>query len=114
MFEAMACAIPVISAGFTSPKDAVHVTNDKTGLLVPSRSTADLAKAMSRLLEDRQLRAKIGQNARDWALRNLSHHRMTGTIYAAYARLLKGRSLPSTPSFAEDLSSDRDAFDSCR
>ena len=88
MFEAMACGTPVISAGFTSPKDSVHIQNEKTGLLVPSHSTSDLAGAMIRLIEDEALRKIIGRRARNWAVRNLSHHEMVRKTLQAYAQLL--------------------------
>jgi glycosyltransferase involved in cell wall biosynthesis len=92
MFEAMACGTPVISAGFTSPKDSVHIQNEKTGLLVPSHSTSDLAGAMIRLIEDKLLRKMIARRARNWAVCNLSHHEMVQKTSRVYAQLLKKNS----------------------
>lgn len=92
MFEAMACGMPVISAGFTSPKDSVHIQNEKTGLLVPSHSTSDLAAAMSRLIEDKALRTMIGRRARNWAVRNLYHHEMLRKTFHVYSQLLNKNS----------------------
>ena len=92
MFEAMACGTPVISAGFTGPKDSVHIQNEKTGLLVPSFSTSDLAEAITRLIEDKALQTMIGKRARNWAVCNLSHHEMVRKTLQAYAQILKKNS----------------------
>lgn len=89
MFEAMACGTPVISAGFTSQKDSVHIQNEKTGLLVLSHSTSDLAGAMIRLIEDNSLRKMIAQRARNWAVCNLSHHEMVHKTLQVYTQILK-------------------------
>ena len=88
MFEAMACGTPVISAGFTSPEESVHIQNEKTGLLVPSRSSSELAAAMVRLIEDNSLRTVIAQRARNWAVHNFSHHEMVRKTIQVYAQLL--------------------------
>lgn len=66
MYEAMACGKPVLSAGLTHPRNAVHVRNGETGLVIDSRAPDDVARACEQLL-DRRMRQHLGQNARLWA-----------------------------------------------
>lgn len=88
MFEAMSCGTPVISAGFTSRNDAVHLQDGKTGLLVSSRSVSDLVKAINRLLENQVLRTTIGKQARRWAVYNLNHQKMVLKTQRIYELLV--------------------------
>jgi glycosyltransferase involved in cell wall biosynthesis len=88
MFEAMSCERPVISAGFTSPKDAVHIQNGRTGMLVPSRSQADLADALALLVSDASLRRRLGTEARRWVVNKLTCQEMTRKTQTVYAELL--------------------------
>ncbi|MCX5637167.1 MAG: glycosyltransferase family 4 protein [Planctomycetota bacterium] len=46
MFEAMSCGKAVISAGFSTKEDSVHIQDGRTGLLVSSGYPSDLARAM--------------------------------------------------------------------
>lgn len=59
--EAMACGVPVISTKCGGPE--VFVKDDETGYLVNS-DEKDLADAIARILQDRDLRKKLSGNAR--------------------------------------------------
>lgn len=60
--EAMSYALPVLGSAVGGiPEMVVH---EQTGLLVPPRSPADLAAALSRLLVDAELRRRLGQQGR--------------------------------------------------
>lgn len=87
MFEAMSCGTPVVSAGFTSYEDSVHLQNGITGLLVPSRHTADLVKAIRTLLESGGLRNAISRRAREWAVLYLNHRKLVRCTQQLYDRL---------------------------
>lgn len=85
MYEAMACGRPVLSAGFTRPQNSVHVRNGETGLVITSRAPEDVAQACSQLL-DREMRQRLGQNARCWAETHLGSKalaRKTEEVYEA-------------------------------
>jgi len=84
MFEAMSCGTPVVSAGFTSYENSVHLQDGRTGLLVPSRHTADLVKAIRTLLESGSLRNTISRQAREWAVLNLNHQKLVRCTQQLY------------------------------
>jgi glycosyltransferase involved in cell wall biosynthesis len=88
MFEAMAAGKAVISAGFSSKKYSYHIQDGKTGLLVESRETADLAQAMIKLVDSPQLRNQLGIQARQWALKELTHTKMAAKTQQLYDTLL--------------------------
>ena len=96
MFEAMACAKPVISAGFTSKQNAVHIQNERTGILVTSTEIPELVNAINKLIDQPMLRMKIGRQARIWAQNNLSHTTMTQKTQRLYAKLLYQYALKTT------------------
>ena len=88
MFEAMACGKPVISAGFSAQQDAVHIQNGRTGILVSSQHPSVLADALTQLIQNPNLRTRIGQHARKWAEKNLSHIKMAEKTQNLYDRIL--------------------------
>ncbi|MBI5968764.1 MAG: glycosyltransferase family 4 protein [Deltaproteobacteria bacterium] len=60
--EAMACELPVVSTTAGALPEVVG--SDGAGILVPPRNALALAQAIRRLLEDPELRLKMGQAAR--------------------------------------------------
>ncbi len=74
--EAMACGKPVVTSNVASLKEIV---SGKSGLMTRPRSVEDLAKKITKLLEDGKLRAKLGKGARkeakrfDWD-KNVNEH----------------------------------------
>ena len=88
MFEAMAAGKAVISAGFSSRKYSYHIQDGKTGLLVESQQKEDLAQAMIKLVDTPQLRNQLGNQARQWALKELAHTKMAAKTRQLYDTLL--------------------------
>jgi glycosyltransferase involved in cell wall biosynthesis len=91
MFEAMAAGKAVISAGFSSRKYSYHIQDGKTGLLVESQQTGDLTRAMTKLIDSPQLRNQLGIQARQWALKELTHTKMADKTQQLYNMLLDTR-----------------------
>jgi glycosyltransferase involved in cell wall biosynthesis len=59
MYEALACGVPVLSAGFTLRKDSTHILHDQTGMVIESRSPREVARAMLRLKNERPYRDSL-------------------------------------------------------
>ena len=62
LLEAMSCAIPCVATDI--PGNSEVVVDNETGFLVPPRNPARLAEATLSLLNDGQLREKLGKNGR--------------------------------------------------
>ena len=62
LLEAMSCALPVVAFDCpTGPSELIH--DGLTGRLVPAGQTAELAAAISSLLQQSSLRRRLGQAA---------------------------------------------------
>jgi glycosyltransferase involved in cell wall biosynthesis len=88
MFEAMACGIPVISAGYSTREDSVHIQDGRTGFLVTSTNDSELVPVLTGLIEDSQLRSQVGTQASLWAQNRLSCDRMVEKTIRVYERLV--------------------------
>ncbi len=62
--EALLCGAPVIAARSGGVSDIVK--DGETGLLIPEREPAALADAIDKLLDDRELAARLAANGRAW------------------------------------------------
>jgi glycosyltransferase involved in cell wall biosynthesis len=86
--EAMACGKPVVSTEIQTGTTFVN-QNGKTGLTVPAQDARALAHAVGTLLEDEDLRARLGQQAAERALREFTTERMVNRVYDIYRHLLE-------------------------
>ncbi|MGH3134095.1 MAG: glycosyltransferase family 4 protein [Gaiellaceae bacterium] len=80
--EAMAYGRPVVASAVGGLVDAVE--DEVTGLLVPPRDATALRAALVRLLEDEELRTRLGRAAREKARAELSWEATTSATIAAY------------------------------
>lgn len=62
LLEAMMMGLPCISTDCAGSNEVIE--NEKNGLLVPVGDTNKLAKAMKRLIDDKNLAEKLGKNAK--------------------------------------------------
>lgn len=86
--EAMACGVPVIAS---KAGGLMYTIQDGlTGLLFPSSSPNALAEKLCLLLDEPELRDKMGENARQWAQR-FAWVNIADQIVALYADLLSRR-----------------------
>jgi glycosyltransferase involved in cell wall biosynthesis len=83
--EAMASGLPVVVSGVRALSEIV---NDKvTGQLSPPLDATALADTLQALLDDRDLRAKLGANAREWVARDRTWAHNAIRYREAYERL---------------------------
>lgn len=62
ILEAMSCGLPVIVTDVRGNRDVI--SNNENGIIIPSRNPVEMANAISVLLDDENLREKLGNNAR--------------------------------------------------
>ena len=92
--EAMACGVPLVATTGGALPEVVG-REGETGLLVPPNDPGALAAAVTRLLDDPELRARLGEAGRRRVL-----HRFTWQVTArgtaeCYAAVMAGRPLSS-------------------
>jgi glycosyltransferase involved in cell wall biosynthesis len=69
LLEAMACGLPVVGTDVPGIREVI--AHNENGLLIGS-DPRTLADTISRLLKDEELRARLGANAREYAINNYS------------------------------------------
>ncbi len=89
LLEAMASGLPVVATRVGGTPALVE--DETTGLLVPPRDPAALAKAIIRLLEDPALAERLGARAREVVRSNFSLDRMLSRIETLYEQALGGQ-----------------------
>jgi glycosyltransferase involved in cell wall biosynthesis len=93
ILEYMAAGVPTVARRVGGNGELV--IDGVTGFLVESADGADLAKAIVRLLKDRELRGRLGRASRETAGRRYSLETYVELYQNYYARLL--RELPRVP-----------------
>lgn len=89
LIEAAAAGRPMIAADGPGLRDIVR--HEETGLLVPPRDAAALARAMARLAADGDLRRQLGAGARRLAERSFGVEAVADRTIALYRNLLGDR-----------------------
>lgn len=85
--EAMACGKPVVCTDL--PTGVTYVNrHGETGWVVPPKDPQALAEAVNGLLEDRDLREKMGQAGRERAQREFTKEAMARKMLGVYERVL--------------------------
>jgi glycosyltransferase involved in cell wall biosynthesis len=88
--EAMACGIPVVNTSIDT--GVPYVSPDGvTGLTVASRSPDEMAAALNRLLDDQQLREKMGRAARARVFNEFGIVEMAAQTLNLYRSVLRDR-----------------------
>jgi glycosyltransferase involved in cell wall biosynthesis len=86
VLESMAAGAPVVATRVGGTPEAL--TDGATGLLVSPGDAGAIARAVSRLLDDRDLAARLGRAARVRIAEQFSVARMVSATEALYAELL--------------------------
>jgi glycosyltransferase involved in cell wall biosynthesis len=85
IIEAAACCVPAVASRIYGITDAVE--EGKTGLLFPAGDVLALTQALLKLLEDPELRQKMGTAARDRALDLFPAQKITEELLVLYDEL---------------------------
>jgi glycosyltransferase involved in cell wall biosynthesis len=87
LLEAMSCATPCIATQVIGSSEII--VDNESGFLVPPGNPARLAEATLTLLDNKQLRKKIGENARSRVLQNYDFNTIVDRIEEWYRRNLR-------------------------
>jgi glycosyltransferase involved in cell wall biosynthesis len=93
LVEGMLAGLPVVASDVVGTRAVIQ--HGTTGLLVPPGSAEALAAAVLGLIDNPALAGRLGQAARDYALRHLDERPAALLIGQAYRELLARRGLPA-------------------
>jgi glycosyltransferase involved in cell wall biosynthesis len=91
LLEAMAAGLPVVATRVGGVPEVV--VDGVTGLLVPPRDPEAFSKAILKLLQDPDLRQKMGQAGRERVMEHFSAERMVQDTEALYQQLLSEKGI---------------------
>jgi len=87
LLEALSSGLPVVGTRISGVRDLViHGYN---GLLVPPKNSRALAKAISYLLENEDLRNRMSKNARKYIVANFDYQKVLPQLEQLYAEAIK-------------------------
>jgi glycosyltransferase involved in cell wall biosynthesis len=89
LIEAMAANLPVVGTDVGGIPELI--CDGENGFLVPPGSPGPLADAIGKLVENRELRVRMGHKGRDIYEKQFTLPRMTQQIEALYDQLLEGK-----------------------
>lgn len=87
--EAAAMGKPLVVSDIPGCRDVVR--DGVNGILVPVRNVEPLEQAIERLLNDADLRQRLGSQGRQYATDEFDERRVTARVVATYRRLLSDR-----------------------
>jgi len=88
--QAMLCSKPVVSFDIDGAREVV---NDTTGRLIEPKNVEQLTKACAELIENKDLRDKLGRAGWESVKEKFAPDTMVDTIEAVYQKLLEERTL---------------------
>jgi phosphatidylinositol alpha-1,6-mannosyltransferase len=93
--EASACAKPVVGGHSGGIPDAIE--DGVTGLLVNANDPKDIGAALARLLNDRDLAVRMGQQGRAWVNKNFTWTTTAKKVAGILQQVLQEKSTRSVP-----------------
>jgi len=86
ILESMACGIPVVVTAVDGNLETV--VNGVTGILVPPKNFKAMAEAIIKILKDRELAKRLGNNAKELVNNKFTSQMMVKEIEKLYSQLL--------------------------
>jgi glycosyltransferase involved in cell wall biosynthesis len=86
LLEALSCETPVVATTVGGIPEIVQ--NHKNGLLVPPNDPLKLAEAIQYLLDNKDIRTRMGREGRNWVTESFSLETSTKKLYNIYQKLL--------------------------
>lgn len=89
VLEAACNGVPAVGTKISATVDAI--LDGQTGLLVPVKDPASMAKAITKLLKDDNLRQRLGDTARERTVSKFSKDKICPLLIQEYQRLLRDK-----------------------
>lgn len=89
LLEGASVGRPIVATDVPGCREAVH--EGENGYLVPPRDHVRLAEAIRRLVEDPELRARMGANSRRMAIKEFRIEKVVESTLSVYDELLGGK-----------------------
>jgi glycosyltransferase involved in cell wall biosynthesis len=86
--EAAAAGLPIVA---TDAGSIAEIVTEESGILVPQRDSAALANALERMLQDRELRLRMGRAGRAWVLDHFTTASTTNQLLRLFAAVPRAR-----------------------
>lgn len=86
LIEAASCGRPIVTTDVPGCREVVR--DGENGFLVPAKNAEALKDALLRLIEDNDLRASMGKDSREKAVRLFSNEIVNEGIFAVYQKAL--------------------------
>ena len=83
--EAMMMGVPTIRSNVSGANDMIK--HGESGLIFQNGDSAELAKYLDKLIEDRNLRDKLGQNGKEYVLQNFTEEIMITKLLFVYEEI---------------------------
>jgi len=87
LIEAGACGLPAVTTDVPGCRDVV--ADGENGLLVPARDAAALADAIERLVQDADLRKRMGERAREVVVEGFSNEVVNSATLGLYEEVMR-------------------------
>ena len=88
VIDAMSCAKPVVGSNVAG--NALAIVDGETGLIVPEQDASALAKALAKMVDDRELRQKMGSAARQRIESELGWPPLARRYLGHFERIVQG------------------------
>ena len=88
VLDAMSCAKPVVGSNVAG--NALAIVDGETGLIVPEQDASALAKALAKLVDDGELRQKMGKLARQRIESELGWPPLARRYLGHFERIVQG------------------------
>jgi glycosyltransferase involved in cell wall biosynthesis len=92
ILEGMSCGLPLVATDIGGNNEVI--SSGSNGFLVPPKSPKVLAETILKLLDDDQLRTRIGKAARDTIEATYTWDKIADNVQACYENILTGRARP--------------------
>ncbi len=87
LLEAMSCGLPVVATDVCGNKEVI--TNGVNGFLVPPKSPSTMAEVILTLLENDNIRERVGKAARKTIEEKYTWDKITDNVLASYSQVLR-------------------------